>query len=136
LKEQIEKGVYDKEKTEEFQNQIDEFDPEEYPVEIPDEVELASCQIFGHMCPVFMVNEPFTETTGMRKITRHIPRAMFLRIVRRDNQTCQECGKVLKDDEIEIDHIIPFSLGGPTEEHNLRVMCTDCNSSKQASVEL
>jgi 5-methylcytosine-specific restriction endonuclease McrA len=60
---------------------------------------------------------------------------MFLRIVRRDNQTCQICGKYLKEDEIEIDHIVPFSQGGPTEESNLRVLCKDCNRKKQSSIE-
>ena len=95
-----------------------------------------SCKIFGHICPVFFVNEPFTETAEPRKITRKISRAMFLRIVRRDNQTCQICGKNLKEDEIEIDHIIPFSKGGPTEESNLRVLCKDYNRKKKSLVEI
>ena len=95
-----------------------------------------SCMVFGHICPVFFVNEPLTETAELRKITRTISRAMFLRIVRRDNQTCQICGKNLKEDEIEIDHIIPFSEGGVTEESNIRVLCKDCNRKKQSSVEI
>lgn len=95
-----------------------------------------SCAVFGHICPVFFVNETLTETTELRGITRNISRAMFLRIVRRDNQTCQICGKNLKEDEIEIDHIIPFSQGGPTEESNLRVLCKDCNRKKKSSVEI
>ena len=61
---------------------------------------------------------------------------MFLRVVRRDNQTCQICGRILKEDEIQIDHIIPFSKGGPTEESNLRVLCVDCNRKRGASVEV
>ena len=89
-----------------------------------------SCKIFGHICPVFFVNEPLTETVELRRVKRKISRTMFLRIVRRDNQTCQICGKNLKEDEIEIDHIIPFSEGGPTEENNLRVLCKDCNRSR------
>jgi hypothetical protein len=94
-----------------------------------------SCAVFGHICPVFFVNEPLTETVELRKVTRSISRKMFLRIVRRDNQTCQICGKILKDAEIKIDHIIPFSKGGPTEESNLRVLCEDCNRKKGASIE-
>lgn len=95
-----------------------------------------SCDVFGHICPVFFVNEPFTETGELRKVKRNISRKMFLRIVRRDNQTCQICGKSLKEDEIEIDHVIPFSGGGPTEESNLRVLCEDCNRTKRTSVEM
>jgi hypothetical protein len=94
-----------------------------------------SCNVFGHICPVFFVNEPLTETEELRKVSRSISRKMFLRIVRRDNQTCQICGKNLKEEEIQIDHIIPFSEGGPTEEGNLRVLCGDCNRKKRASVE-
>lgn len=94
------------------------------------------CDIFGHICPVFFVNEPLTETSTFRGVTRTISRKTFLRIVRRDNQTCQVCGKILKDDEIRIDHIIPFSKGGPTEESNLRVLCEECNRKKGASIEL
>jgi len=95
-----------------------------------------SCEIFGHICPVFFVNEPLTETTEPRRVTRNISRAMFLRVVRRDNQTCQICGRNLKEDEIEIDHIIPFAEGGPTEESNLRVLCKSCNRKKHSSVEI
>ena len=95
-----------------------------------------SCDIFGHICPVFFVNEPLTETSELRRITRKTSRAMFLRIVRRDNQTCQICGKNLKEDEIEIDHVIPFSQGGATQESNLRVLCKDCNRKKQSSAEI
>lgn len=91
-----------------------------------------ACEIFGHICPVFFVSEPFTESSELRKISRIISRKMFLRIVRRDNQTCQICGRTLKEDEIEIDHIIPFSKGGPTEESNLRVLCKDCNRKKKS----
>jgi 5-methylcytosine-specific restriction endonuclease McrA len=35
-----------------------------------------------------------------------------------------------------IDHVIPFSKGGPTEESNLRVLCEECNREKSASVEI
>lgn len=95
-----------------------------------------ACEIFGHTCPVFFVNEPLTETSSFRKIKRNILNKTFLRVVRRDNQTCQICGTVLKDNEIRIDHIIPFSEGGPTEESNLRVLCDECNRKKGADVEI
>jgi hypothetical protein len=95
-----------------------------------------SCEIFGHICPVFFVNEPLTETRELRKVNRNVPRKIFLRIVRRDNQTCQKCGKILREEEIRIDHKIPFSKGGPTEEDNLRVLCEECNRKKGSSIEI
>lgn len=79
---------------------------------------------------MFFVNEPFTETGELRRIGRHIPRDVMLRVVRRDNNQCQICSKVLKDDEIEFDHIIPLSRGGSSEENNIQVTCFDCNRDK------
>ena len=81
---------------------------------------------------MFFVNEPFTETNEMRRISRNIPRHIMMRVVRRDNNQCQICGKILKDNEIEFDHIIPISKGGSSEENNIRVTCLDCNRNKSS----
>jgi 5-methylcytosine-specific restriction endonuclease McrA len=68
---------------------------------------------------------------------QYIPRTTALRVIRRDNGLCQECGKPVLDRSIAIDHSrIPFSKGGPTEEHNLQVLCSDCNGKKGARVPL
>jgi 5-methylcytosine-specific restriction endonuclease McrA len=40
----------------------------------------------------------------------------MLKVVRRDDYICQECHEHVKDDEIEFDHIIPFSKGGLNRE--------------------
>lgn len=130
LKKQLEKKAYTGWRKKVFEQEVKEFDPKQYPEKLTREEIENSCREFGHICPVFFVNEPFTETNEERRITRHIPRPILIRVVRRDNSTCQICGRVLLDKEIEIDHIIPFSKGGPTEEHNLRVICPDCNKSK------
>lgn len=49
------------------------------------------------------------------------------KIFDRDNNQCIEC-KSTK--ELQIDHIIPFSLGGKTTEDNLQTLCKTCNCSK------
>ena len=90
----------------------------------------ASCREFGHLCPAFFVSEPFTETKELRRMTRSISNATIIRVARRDNNTCQMCGKILIDRDIEIDHIIPFSKGGHSDESNLRVTCLECNRGK------
>lgn len=94
-----------------------------------------SCRIFGHDCPVFTMAEPLTETKELRHITRTIPRPLQFRVLKRDNQICRECGKNVQDDEIHFDHIIPWSKGGPTEEHNIRLLCSECNRRKSDSFE-
>lgn len=135
LKEQLVKNAYDDERKEEITKQVTKFDPEEYPEYIDPSIIEKSCTVFGHLCPVFFVNEPLTETQELRRIGRYIPRHIMLRVVRRDNNQCQECGKILKDSEIEFDHIIPIAKGGNSEEHNLRLTCYDCNRDKSDNYE-
>lgn len=136
LSEQLEKNQYSGKRKKFFTKETTEFDPKNYPVKHATEDMEKSCSVFGHLCPAFFVNEPFTETKEKRRIGRQIPRHMIIRVVRRDNNTCQECGKILKDNEIEFDHIIPLSKGGSTEEYNLRVTCFDCNRGKSNKVKL
>lgn len=89
-----------------------------------------TCRIFGHKCPVFYVAEPFTETKEMRNISRNIPMATKIKVVRRDRYLCAICKRTISDEEINYDHIIPWSKGGATTESNLRVLCADCNRKR------
>ena len=79
------------------------------------------CSIFGHICPVFFSAEPFTETREDRRVTRTIPREVMLKVVRRDGQVCRVCSQNVPDNDIEFDHVIPRSRGGPSTPENLRV---------------
>jgi 5-methylcytosine-specific restriction endonuclease McrA len=58
----------------------------------------------------------------------------MLKVVRRDNYICQVCSCHVLDNEIEIDHLIPHSKGGPTTVDNLRLLCRDCNRKKSDSL--
>jgi hypothetical protein len=51
------------------------------------------------------------------------------RIIQRDKSKCRYCGKIVSD-EIHIDHVVPYSLGGKTEIDNLVVACSSCNLRK------
>ena len=93
------------------------------------------CSVFGHVCPVFLSAEPFTETREERRTGRSIPRDIMLQVVRRDGQICRDCRKNVPDDEIEFDHIIPISRGGPTSVENLRLVCKGCNRKKGDSLD-
>jgi len=136
LKEQLAKGAYDEERRKIFEEEVNEFNTDDYPEQFSQEELDMSCRVFGHLCPVFFVNEPLTETFEQRRIGRHIPTKMKMRIARRDNYTCQVCGKNLKDDELEFDHLIPISKGGSSEEHNIRLVCYNCNRRKSNRVDL
>ena len=119
-----------------FEESVKEFNPDDYPDFIPKEIEEMSCNIFGHICPVVFVGESITETSEKRRRGRYISFQTKIRVVRRDNHTCQECSKHLRDDEVEFDHIIPISKGGSTEEHNIRLTCYDCNREKTDKVKI
>ena len=106
---------------------------EEFP--LPEKDDERSCRIFGHHCPVFHVAEPLTETRVLRTITRTIPRPVQFRVLKRDNQICAVCGNPVLDVDIHFDHIIPWSKGGPTAEHNIRLLCSRCNRKRGNSFE-
>lgn len=58
-------------------------------------------------------------------------------IKKRDNYTCCNCGNSIYAEPnllLEIDHIIPVSKGGCTEEKNLQTLCWKCNRSKSGKI--
>ena len=58
-------------------------------------------------------------------------------IKERDNYTCCECGNSIYVEPnllLEIDHILPISKGGLTEEDNLRTLCWKCNRIKGSKI--
>jgi hypothetical protein len=118
------------------QHEIDTFDLKDYPDSPPPQIiKEGFCRIFGHMCPVFFVAEPFTETKEGRRMTRNIDRATMFKVARRDNYRCQICGENVEDDDIAFDHIIPFSRGGQTDVNNLRLTHSSCNGKKSDKIE-
>jgi len=136
LKRQLEAGAYDAARTRTFSKQVKNFSASTLPERIPEEEQFMSCHIFGHYCPVFLVAEPFTETSDLRRGNDSIPFQTKLRVARRDNYICQECGEPLREHELEFDHIIPRALGGTSEEHNIRLTCLPCNRKKGKKVDL
>jgi hypothetical protein len=94
-----------------------------------------SCNIFGHACPVFCFSYlNCTETREPRKRGRYITRDIMLKVVRRDDHRCQECHEHVRDDEVEFDHLIPHSKGGPLSVANIRRLCRKCNRNKSDSL--
>lgn len=112
------------------------YNPAEHPDSIPKVIAEMACTAFGHVCPVVWSAEAATETTEQRRSGRYIPFKIKIRVVRRDNYTCQHCGVHLVDNEVEFDHKIPLARGGSSEEHNLRLTCHACNHDKSDKVTL
>lgn len=56
------------------------------------------------------------------------------RIACRDKFTCQFCGAMPGNDQIEIDHLIPISRGGSDNAENLVALCKKCNRGKSDAI--
>lgn len=65
-------------------------------------------------------------------IRQSISKKLRFELFKRDNFICQYCGNHPPDIILEIDHIIPVSKGGLTEENNLITSCFNCNRGKAA----
>jgi 5-methylcytosine-specific restriction endonuclease McrA len=66
--------------------------------------------------------------TRMVKRPRPIVKLTRKEIFRRDNYTCQYCGR--QHNHLTIDHVIPRRLGGKTDWTNLVTACPRCNHLK------
>lgn len=67
---------------------------------------------------------------------RSLSKNLRLQVFRRDRFTCQYCGRQSPEVTIEVDHIIPFVLGGTDKLSNLQTACRDCNGSKSDKVDV
>lgn len=65
------------------------------------------------------------RTDYRRKIPQYVRDLVF----ERDEYRCISCSAT---EDLTLDHIYPWSLGGPDTVENLRVLCRPCNSSKGA----
>lgn len=55
-------------------------------------------------------------------------------ILRRDNHACRYCGATAPQVKLNVDHVIPTSLGGSDAPTNLVTACADCNGGKTSSL--
>lgn len=60
-----------------------------------------------------------------------IPRELVDAVYRRDGGRCVYCGST---ENLQIDHIIPFSKGGATTIENLQLLCQKCNLEKSNKI--
>ena len=51
-------------------------------------------------------------------------------VLKRANYRCELCGIKADDKALEVDHIVPKSLGGADDHTNYQALCYSCNASK------
>lgn len=51
-------------------------------------------------------------------------------VLKRANQRCECCGVSITNKPIDVDHIVPRSLGGANSINNYQALCYECNTNK------
>lgn len=74
----------------------------------------------------FVIKNPNLGTTKSRSISQSRKEI----IKQRDDYICQICQEPFPEGQLEIDHILPHSLGGSNSEYNLMPLCSKCNADK------
>ena len=68
--------------------------------------------------------------TAYDRLPKREVRFSRLNILIRDNYPCQYCGERLKRSQLNLDHVIPRSVGGKTTWENVVASCHGCNCRK------
>lgn len=72
---------------------------------------------------LFIVFSCFSQSRYISVATKKV-------VFARDGGVCQCCGS---SENLEYDHIIPFSCGGKSDKSNIQLLCQRCNRSKSNS---
>ena len=65
------------------------------------------------------------------RIPRMLPLGVTRRgVLKRDNLTCQYCGRSLSSSDLTLDHVLPRSRGGKNTWENVVAACKPCNHRK------
>ena len=68
--------------------------------------------------------------TSFDRVPRRHVRYSRVNVFARDKFTCQYCGERPHRSRLNLDHVIPRSLGGRTTWENVVTSCVDCNRRK------
>jgi len=72
---------------------------------------------------------------GRRRGQWHAYRDIFGNVTK-TVYVCKGCDRICTLDDLEVDHIIPVSLGGPDTLDNKRLLCSKCNKTKGNRIEV
>ena len=75
-------------------------------------------------------NSDISETSK-KKSREPIPEDVKFEVWRRDQGRCIICGS---QENLEFDHIIPFSKGGSSTARNIQLLCQNCNRHKSDKI--
>jgi len=109
-------------------------------IKIRPELKAAIVEMVGYDAVSRFVEQILIDNLGddglikyIEKKARYVTSESKYSVLAKAGFKCQACGaKPLPGNDItlHIDHIIPFSMGGSSDESNLQVLCHECNISK------
>jgi hypothetical protein len=76
-----------------------------------------------------IISAGITPTDSRRTFNPEEKAALYFK----DGKKCPMCKVEFPLDGMEVDHIIPFSKGGPTSLYNAQLLCMKCNREKSAN---
>jgi hypothetical protein len=124
---------FEKERREEQDKSEDEREPDwiRYQETIMQAVDTKASIEFRHkmLMTSFLLYYPDLEPLDSQ---RDFTDEQRITIFRKYNGICKKCGKEIKWDEFNADHIVPFSKGGKTTIANGQLLCSSCNITKGA----
>ena len=87
------------------------------------------CDVIGTPSGSIRVPRVIVLRSYDRVPKRHV-RYSRANVFTRDKFTCQYCGQQPQRSQLNLDHVIPRSLGGRTTWENVVCSCVDCNRRK------
>lgn len=90
---------------------------------------VGECDVIGTPSGEIRVPRVIVLSTYDRVPKRHV-RYSRANVFSRDKFTCQYCGDRPPRSQLNLDHVIPRSLGGRTTWENVVCSCVDCNRRK------
>lgn len=72
---------------------------------------------------------PKSKKRSVSKLKKELERIVKAQVKKRDNYTCQRCGKYVEGSECQASHVIPVSHGNALafDPLNMKVLCTHCH---------
>jgi 5-methylcytosine-specific restriction endonuclease McrA len=89
----------------------------------------------GEVIPIHSVNQTFELSNVIRVVKTIFSKRKDVSFTRhniflRDHWKCQYCRRQFKAQQLNWDHVVPKSRGGPTSWENIVTACYPCNTEK------
>jgi len=66
-----------------------------------------------------------------RKSSGYVPGTVRYQVLKRAKFRCELCGISAEEKALEVDHIVPRSMGGKDDISNFQALCYSCNATKR-----